>query len=456
MTEGNDFRRILTVASRAALAAVDPARAVFEELRLKGDVLEAGDMFDPLTLPAKDLAVVALGKAAGTMSRAVHDILGHRIAAGIAVVRDEPGFSVPEFEMVMGAHPNPDARSVEACNKIEAFVDEHRDAGRSFLVLLSGGASALVAAPMEGISLEELRKANAWLLDSGHNIRVINLVRRKITRLGGGGLLEQIGSNPTLTLAVSDVVHGAPEDIGSGPTLPDPATNETVMKVVDQGGWPKPGFPDGVYEFLRKGKDGEIPEKPGRDNPIFQSARFVILRDNLIARKVAQQALVDLGCKEVKDGGVISGEARDFGGRIGHLLKTLTKRKKSLFSDYPAGIVYGGESGVTIEGECGIGGRNMELALAIAVEAGENLPFEYAALSFGTDGSDGLSDAAGAFVDSTTIDRAKAAGLDTTHALEGHDADPFFAKLGDLYNTGPTGTNVADIVLIIIGKSKKD
>jgi glycerate-2-kinase len=413
-------------------------------------------MFDPLSFPAKDLAVIALGKAGATMSRAAHEILGDRIVAGIAVVRDEPDFSVPGFKIVMGAHPNPDSRSEEACAKIEAFVDTHRAADRPFLVLLSGGASALVAAPMPGMSLEELRQANEWLLESGHNIRVINLIRRKITRLGGGGLLERIGGNPTLTLAISDVVHGAPEDIGSGPTLPDPATYETAMKVVDQGGWPKPGFPERVYEFLRKGKEGEIPEKPGRKNPIFKSARFVILRDNLIARKVAHQALHNAGCLQVKDGGVIAGEALDFGGRIGHLLKTLAKRKKPLFTQFPAAMVYGGESGVTIEGDCGIGGRNMELALSIAVNAGEDLPFEFAALSFGTDGSDGLSQAAGAFVDSTTIKRAKEAGLDINNALEGHNADPFFAKLGDLYDTGPTGTNVADIVMVIIGEVNKE
>lgn len=455
MTQRTDFREILTRASRAALDAVDPARAIREELRLKGEAIEAGDLFAPLIFPAADLAVIALGKAAAIMARAAHELLGDRIAAGIAVVRDEPGFAVPPFEMIAGAHPQPDPRSEAACERVEAFVDEHREADRPFLVLLSGGASSLVAAPMAGMSLEELRKANEWLLDSGHNIRVINLVRRKITRLGGGGLLERIGGRPTLTLAVSDVVHGAPEDIGSGPTLPDPATNETVLKVVDQGGWPKPGFPEGVYSFLRKGRDGEIPEKPDRNHPIFQTARFVILRDNLIARKVAQQALSDLGCAEVRDGGVIAGEAMDFGRRIGRLLNTLPSRKKELFSAFPAAFVYGGESGVTIEGDCGIGGRNMELALAIAVEAGEDLPFEFAALSFGTDGSDGLSDAAGAFVDSTTIKRAKAAGLDIRHALEGHDADPFFAKLGDLYQTGPTGTNVADLVILLIGEPKE-
>jgi glycerate-2-kinase len=446
--ENSRFRPKLIRIAQTALAAVHPKGSLDDELRVSGNWIEAGELGRPLRIPAEKIAVVALGKATAAMADEARRILGDRIVSGIAVVRDLPDQKIPGFEVVQGGHPDPNELSENACAKVEAFVDQWSKRSVSFLVLLSGGASALVAAPVSGISRADLVLANNWLLESGHNIRVVNLVRRKITRLGAGGLLERIGDLPCLTLAISDVVHGAPEDIGSGPTLPDPATNEIALRVIAPKGRLAPGFPESIYRYLQKGAKGEAPQKPDRKSPLFKNASFVIVRDILVARKVAVQAAMDEGFATVRDNGVITGEAKDFGMRIGKILQTLHKRRP--VDAFPVALIYGGESTVTIEGACGKGGRNQELALAVADAAGPDLPFDFTVLSFGTDGSDGPTDAAGAFVDATTLQRARAAGLDIKTHLEQHNAYPFFQKLDDLFITGPTGTNVADLILVAI------
>ena len=439
---------MLTDAAAQAISAVLPANPLRDALRIRGDAIEAGDVCDVFNLPARDLAVIALGKAGGSMAQAARALLGDRIAAGIAVVRDAPESPVEGFELVVGGHPEPDETSVRACERIEAFTQENAARARPFLILLSGGASSLVAAPEADLTLGDLRAANRWLLESGHNIRMVNLIRRKITRLGGGGLALRIGRLPNLTLAISDVVHGAPEDIGSGPTLPDPAGESVALRVITEKGKPAPGFPDAVWRRLAEADRTGRSLKPDRNQPVFQNARFEILGDNRMAVGVFQQALIHSGCARVQHGGLIAGEARDFGRRIGRTVSALVPRRGA--EEFPFGLVYGGESAVTLEGPYGTGGRNMELALALAREAG-TLAFPYAVLSFGTDGSDGSGMAAGALVDSTTLDRAARAGLDPGAFLDAHDAHPFFERLGDLFATGPTGTNVADLIGVVVG-----
>ena len=443
------YRKMLLAISHDAIDSVQPGDAMRDALRIRPDKVEAGELFHPFALQGRQIAVIALGKAALTMSAAALDLLGDRIVEGIAVARDAVAVDLPGFEVLIGGHPQPDEHSLRACEAVEAFAKKHAAAGHPFLVLLSGGASSLVAAPLPGMSLEDVTAANQWLLESGHNIRVVNLIRRKITRLGGGGLSLLMQKSSALTLAISDVVHGAPEDIGSGPTLPDPVGEAVALRVVTDGERVAKGFPEAVHRFLLEGEQGNTPVKPDRKHPVFATHRFEIICDNRLAMAVARRSALEHGCAHVVDGGLIFGEAVDFGKRIGRLLSVFSRKRP--FDDFPVGFVFGGESTVTLEGASGQGGRNMELALALVVEAeSANVPF--AALAFGTDGSDGSSPAAGALVDSTTLLRARQAGLDPAAALAAHDAHPFFEALGDLYVTGPTGTNVADLLVVIAGR----
>lgn len=447
MIERSSFQADIRVLAQTAIESVDPAKALRPALRIRDGVIRAGDILDPFELPAWDIVVIAIGKASESMARAAWEILGDRIVHGVAVVRDDIKEPIPKFNVYKGGHPHPDESSLIACNKVEDFARHYAQAKHPFLVLLSGGASALVGAPVYGLSREDLATANQWLLNSGHGIRTLNLVRRKITRLGSGGLSLLISGCPNLTLAISDVAHGAPEDIGSGPTLPDPTSNVTTMRVITKKGMTEEGFPPHVWEYMRKARDGEIPSKPDRNDVVFRNGHFVILRDNQFARRVTQENARQMGYENVIDGGLIRGESRDYAKNIARILKSLTKRKS--FTSFPIAYICGGESAVTINGPCGIGGRNMELALVLAMEAGE-LPFEWAAMSFGTDGSDGNSDANGAYVDWTTLKRAKDLNLDPMTFLRDHNSCEFFHALGDLYITGPTGTNVADLLVLII------
>ena len=448
MIERSSFYSDIQALAKSAIESVHPAKALGPALRIRDGVIRAGDILAPFELPAWDLAVIAIGKASESMARAASEILGDRIAHGVAIVRDEIKEPISKFEVYKGGHPHPNEDSLIACNQVEDFARRYAQAKHPFLILLSGGASALVGAPLYGLSRDDLLTTNQWLLNSGHGIRVLNLVRRKITRLGSGGLSLLIGQSPNLTLAVSDVVHGSPEDIGSGPTLPDPASNVTTMRVITKKGMPDEGFPPHVWEFMRKARDGEIPSKPDKEDSVFRKGHFVILRDNQFARRITQANARQIGYENIIDGGLIRGESRDFARKIARILQSLVKRKQ--FTEFPVAYICGGESAVTIDGPCGIGGRNMELALALAIDAGE-LPFEWAVLCFGTDGSDGTSSANGAYVDWTTLQRAKEKGLDPSKFLKEHNAHEFFESLEDLHITGPTGTNVADLLILIIG-----
>lgn len=451
MTDPNPLVKLVKNAAVQILSQIDPGKILPDHLRLKNERIEAGDLNHPFSLPTDNLAVISLGKAGATMAAAAGKILGHRIKAGLCVVRDLPEKPVPGFEIIQGGHPQPDEKSALACRLLEEFAEKYQANQAAFIVLLSGGTSSLISAPQKGFSLEELKQANHWLLNSGNEIGFINAVRRKITRMSGGALAAIIKNNPMLTLAVSDVLGCNDADIGSGPTLPDPSSFSLALKVVAPRGERPIHFPENVFDYLVRGEKGEISEGPDRRDPIFENSRFHVILDNAQAVAIARGNAMSLGCGHSVAGGIIEGEARIFGEKIGRMLTTLSKRHP--FKNYPVCFAYGGESTVAIDGPCGVGGRNLEMALAIAIRTAD-LTFPYAALCFGTDGSDGLSSAAGAVVDNTTCARAKALGLSPQKALETHNTHEFFEKLGDLFVTGPTGTNVADLAIVVAGESE--
>lgn len=337
------------------------------------------------------------------------------------------------------AHPLPDAHGLAAATEALRLA---RGAGEGDLVLclLSGGASALWPAPPEGISLGELRETTRALLRSGAPIEEVNAVRRHLSRIAGGWLAHAAFPARTIALVVSDVAGSAPEAIGSGPTAADPSRFADALEVLRRR---EVAVPSAVLRHLQRGLAGEVPETPKPGDPSLARSTLHLVADNASALHAAAAAAERLGYVPRVVSDRLHGEARQLGAEIA----AQALRARGGGGGAPTALLYGGESTVTVTG-AGRGGRNQELALAAALALDGMDGVLVAAL--GTDGRDGPTRAAGAVVGGGTADRGRARGGDPVAALARNDSGPFLEGAGDLLVTGPTGTNVADLVVALV------
>lgn len=423
----------------AALAAADARAAVVRALSLDGQRLTvAGE--ETVDLASIDrILLLGAGKAAAAMACGALEVLGGWVAAGTITTKDGHGAELPGIDVWEAAHPVPDTRGMAGAAEALRLA---RAAGPRDLVLclLSGGASALWSAPVPGVSLTELQAVTDGLLRCGATIHEINVVRKHLSRIGGGWLAAAAAPARVVTLAVSDVVGGAVEVIGSGPTVPDPATFEDALEVLRRREVPTP---PAVRAYLQAGDAGERPETPKPHDPLFDRVSAHVIAGNQDALQGAARQAERLGYRARVVADDVEGEARSVGEQVA-LLATGARMEGAA---EPLALLLGGETTVTVQGR-GRGGRNQELALALAMEL-EGVPGVLAA-SLGTDGTDGPTDAAGAFADGGTVTRGAAAGLDARDALRRNDAYPYLRATGDLIVTGPTGTNVNDIILVLV------
>jgi hydroxypyruvate reductase len=389
---------------------------------------------------ALPVSVLAVGKAASPMARACLTETRDRVRGGLAIV---PGTThgPAALRWMEGSHPVPDAKSVEAGRAalaLAASMGEHD----TLLVLLSGGASALMALPAEGLSLDAKQAATRRLLAANATIHEINCVRKHLSALKGGRLAAT-ARGPVVTLALSDVVGDDPSVIGSGPTVPDPSTFAQAIAIVDRCGGPA-AFPDEVVSRLRRGAAGALAETPKPGDTAFARTCYEVIGSGAGAARGAAAAAEAAGYRTVVVDEPVVGEARvAASGWLAHLVRLAAAH------DGPLCVVSRGETTVDVRGR-GRGGRNQEFALAIVhALAGVGRPVVVA--SVGTDGVDGPTDAAGAVVDSATAARAAQLGLDSMRYLEANDAWSFFDAMGDLVRTGPTGTNVGDVQVAVLG-----
>ena len=403
---GTAARRDLLAVFEAALRRVD-GRVVVRR-HLEGQA-------------ARDTALVAVGKAAEAMALGALDALGDAIAAGLVVTkRGYAGLPLPPRVRVMEAgHPVPDAASLAAGEALLRFL-EAQPASRRLLFLLSGGASSLVEAPRPGLTLDLLQRANAWLLASGLPIDAVNAVRRRLSLIKGGGLLRSVGDREASCLLISDVPGDDPQVIGSGPLVP-PSLGE---------------LPAGLPDWLADACAGVEPTAAQRRCEIAIVARL----DDAIAAAAAEGAR--LGYPVHRHRGFLRGDPGAAGLRIGRLLR-----------DAPAGLhLWGGETTPTLPPVPGRGGRSQHLALAAATAiAGRD---DIVLLAGATDGSDGPGEDAGGLVDGGTVARGALDGLDAQACLRRADSGSFLEAAGDLIQTGPTGTNVMDVVLALKGQAR--
>jgi len=356
------------------------------------------------------------------------------------------GYALPtrRIKIVEAGHPIPDERGVRAAQECGRILE--RCAAEDLVIcLLSGGGSALLSAPMDSISLDDVRSATQLLLNCGARIQEINAIRKHISSLTGGRMARSSSPARLASLILSDVIGDRLDSIASGPTAPDPTTFIECLEIIERYGL-RTQMPAAVLRVFERGANGAIDETPKPSDPLFANVQNVIVGNNRMALNAARQKAEALGYHTLLLSSSLEGESAQAA------LFHAAVAKEILYTGTPvptpACLMSGGETTVTVRGD-GKGGRNQEFALAaaLALAGCERVVI----LSGGTDGTDGPTDAAGAIVDGTTVPRAKICGLDPTGALQRNDSYTFLQAMDDLLVSGPTFTNVMDIHLVLVG-----
>jgi hydroxypyruvate reductase len=391
------------------------------------------------------LVLVAAGKAASAMAREAERLLGDALAESLCVdVSDR--IPLARTRRLIAGHPVPDEAGRRAADEVEALA-RGLGADDLLVLLISGGASALLPAPVEGLTLDDKARTTSVLLRAGTAIGELNAVRKHLSRLKGGGLARAAAPARVACLALSDVVGDDPSTIASGPASPDPTTYATALEVLDRRGV-REMVPAAVRRHLEAGAQGERPETPKPGDPLFRRVAFSVVGSNRLSLAAAAVEARRQGMRPLVLTTRLEGEAREVARALVAVLRECVEEGRPAAP--PACLLAGGETTVTVTGG-GRGGRNQELVVA-AAEPLADFPVPGLVASLATDGIDGDSDAAGGVADSSTLARAQALGLAPPSAfLAENDSRSFLGPLGDLLVTGPTGTNVMDLTALVAG-----
>jgi hydroxypyruvate reductase len=426
---GHPFQSEITQIISASLHAVDPGNAVRRFVRCEGRKLWI-DAQDYDLDDVEQLIVLGFGKATRSMARALLDILPPRTTRGLLIPKQTFPSPQPGIEVLAGGHPVPNENSLAAGTKALELVSGLT--ARDLLVcLISGGGSALMTSPPNGVRLEDLQSLTQALLACGARIDEINTLRRHLDRVKGGGIAATAVPARVASLILSDVVGNPLEAIASGPTAPDPSTKTDALNILQKYGLTEK-FADTIVRFLKS-----VPETPKPHDALFTRVQNVLIGSNFLAAQAGLGQARALGFHTESLGDTWQGEARDVAKELCRQLERDLPR--------PFCLIAGGETTVTLRGQ-GRGGRNQEFALAAVreLDAMENVTL----ISLATDGEDGPTDAAGAVVMDGTLCRAMDLSLAPESFLDENDSYSFFDTLGDLIKTGPTGTNVNDLVFL--------
>lgn len=436
----------------SAVKAVDPAEAVTSALSLQDGVLSAGNARYDLGR-FRSVLVIGAGKATARMARGVEEVLGDRVDEGVIVVKYGHGGQLRRIRIVEAAHPVPDAAGLQGTRRVMDLV-EKADAETLVISLLSGGGSALLVAPAFGLSLEDKQVVTDLLLRSGASIGELNAVRKHLSSVKGGRLARLATPATVLSLVISDVPGDRLEVIASGPLTPDTSTFGDAVSVLQKYGL-EDGAPAEVKAVFQRGLSRMEPETPKAGDPCFESVSTVIIGSLSKAARAALQKALELGLEDpMIMSGELQGDVRD---AARHLAGIALEMRQALPPGRKLCLVSGGETTVVVRGT-GKGGRNQELALAFALEIEGRSGITL--LSAGTDGNDGPTDAAGAIVHGGTARQGRLLGLDPEAFLGNNDSYAFFENYDTLtgegahLKTGPTGTNVMDLQLILIEREE--
>jgi hydroxypyruvate reductase len=435
------IQRTFPQAQAAGVAAppASPVRVLLESYRAAVDAADPARILPPhLPSPPRGRTlVVGGGKAAASMAAAVE---AHWPAAaplaGLVVTRYQHGLPTRRIDVVEASHPLPDGRGEEAALRMLALADE-LGPDDLLLALISGGGSSLLAAPVAGVSLQELRAVTKALLGAGATIHDINTVRKHLTRLSGGRLARAASGTQVLALILSDVVGDDPTHIASGPCAPDPTTCGDALERLRRFGITPPASIQRHLDACAHGNEDETPT-PG--DPCFRRVENRVIGSAGASLAAAARHFEQHGLPAIVLSERVSGDAQAVARQHAALARAITRR--------PLVLLSGGETTVTLRPQHGRGGRNAEFLLALAVALGDTPAW---AIACDTDGIDGSEDNAGALLTPDTLARARTLGIDAAARLAAHDSHGFFAALGDLVVTGPTRTNVNDYRALLLG-----
>lgn len=436
---------------RAGLAAANPRALVRARVRRDGDTLHVGEHSYSIA-GGRHIWVIGAGKAGESMAAGLEEALGSDLVAsgrvsGLVLVPRAEGCPTRSIHVVgcrQGPRNEPTLEADTAARALGRLVTTARPEDL-VIGVFSGGGSALLAIPEDGISFDDGLQLTSLMRRAGLPIEAMNILRRHVFQLLGGGLAQRSRAE-IVTLLLSDVIGDPPEGIASGPLVPDPSSFEdAVNALVEADLWDHPELPASVKKRLTDGAAGRIPETPKE----LPHARHVWVGSNVTAVEGAAAEARRLGHSVIDLSSGRDGEAAKLGQTLYALARRI--RDESEPTAPPACIVSGGESTVALDAKHGLGGRNMEVALSALVAAGPKGLCDSALVSAGTDGEDGPTDAAGAVVDEHTWSALETLGLDPRGSLARHDAHPLFDAVGSLIRTGPTGTNVADLRVLVVG-----
>ena len=443
----DQLKKIATGIFLRAVSAVDPSKRLREIITVEEDTLRvktderSEELFHLRAF--KNIYLIGTGKASAPMAQTMEDLLADRISSGVITTKGGHRLPLKRIELIEAGHPIPDRNGLEGAHRIRSLL---KNSGPEDLVLvvLSGGGSALLPLPVEGITLEEKQEATQLLLDCGADIKEMNTVRKHISQIKGGWLARWAYPSTVLAFILSDVVGDPLDVIGSGPTVPDSSTFEDAWGILRKYNLIREVAPS-IQKHLQLGREGRAQETPKPGESAFERVHNLLIGSNILALRAAQQEASSCGFHTFILSSSIVGETKEVARFHAAIAKEMMMSGNPISK--PACMISGGETTVTIRGR-GRGGRNQEFALAGALEI-QGLE-RVVLLSGGTDGTDGPTDAAGAIADHTTVNRALAMGLQPKTHLEENDAYPFFEKLGDLLITGPTRTNVMDVHVLLI------
>lgn len=424
---------------KEALRAVDPYLLIKNKVHLHNGLLQIGQ-FEAALNKFQHIFILGFGKAVAPMARALEEILDDKIADGVLLVKYGHQQELSKIRCLQAAHPVPDQQGLQGSRELLALA---KRAGKDDLVivLISGGGSALLELLPDEISLRDIAAFNEILLSCGAHIEEMNILRKHISLIKGGQLARALSPARTVSLILSDVIADPLESIASGPTVPDTSSFSDCRKIIQKYNLNEQ-LPEPIKKYLQLGAEGLIPETPFPGDPIFERTQNIILGNNRLALQVLQKNATDAGYHTLILTDRLQGEAREAGNVLAAVIQSALAGTNSMKK--PGCLILGGEPTVTIKGK-GKGGRNQELVLALLLAMGrQTQPFYFCSL--GTDGTDGPTEAAGAWIDQRSYQKALDLGLDMQSYLANNDSFHFFKKMDQLIITGPTKTNVMDII----------
>jgi len=436
------LRGVCEAAFGDALLAADPEEAVHRHFRVKGEVLRAGDV-DYFLNQFNRVFMIGAGKASVRMARALERILGPRLDGGVVITTRGQSARLSKVLVREASHPLPDEDGARATEEMLEFVDALDDHDL-VVCALSGGGSALLTAPVEGVSVSDLSRVNKRMLGAGMPIDEINAVRKRLSRVKGGKLAGRIFPATLINLILSDVIGDKVDVIASGPTARDRGSLDPVIVLKQRGLWRR--LPKPVRDALLASDQPDANEPRLVDEKVFAKVHHLVVGSNRTSLSAAAHRAKRMGMNVMTLSSSVKGESREIAHFYAALAREVRERHAPLSP--PACLIAGGETTVTLTGD-GKGGRCQELALAMALELREVEGVVF--MAGGTDGVDGPTEAAGAIADTDTYGRARKLGLEPEQILAANDSNTLFAALDDLVVTGPTGTNVMDVHILLVG-----